>query len=59
MTHTQVFRKQQGIVYGDRGRTGRLTRIKWALIVMRAHQQLRHQAEQHKKRVTYDTYGSI
>jgi hypothetical protein len=59
MTHTQVFRKQQGIVYEDRGRAGRLTRIKWALIVMRAHQQLRHQAKQYNKQVTYDTYGSV
>ena len=59
MTHTQVFKKRQGIIYEDRGRAGRQTKITWALIIMRAHQQLRHQAKQYNKRVTHDTYTNI
>jgi hypothetical protein len=57
MTHTQVFRKQQGIVYRDRGRAGRLTRIKWALIVIRSHQELRRQAKQTRYSSQWNTDG--
>jgi hypothetical protein len=59
MTYTRAFKKRQGITYEDRGRAGRQTKITWALIIMRAHQQLRHQAKQYKKRVTHDTYESV
>ena len=49
MTHTQVFKKRQGIIYEGRGRAGRQTKITWALIIMRTNQKLRHHAKQYNK----------
>ena len=42
MTHTQVFKKQQGIVYRDRGKKNRYSKVTWYKLMDRYQHRRKH-----------------